>query len=104
MLTFTGWNLYGGMSWMLCTQGLNILLGMFFTPVVNAARGIAVQVQSAVSQIYNNLNTVISPQLIQSYARQDETLFYSILYNSSKYFVFLLYVIAIPVFIKAHKY
>ena len=86
---------------MLCTQGLNILLGMFFTPVVNAARGIAVQVQSAVSQIYNNLNTVISPQLIQSYARQDETLFYSILYNSSKYFVFLLYVIAIPVFIKA---
>lgn len=101
MLTFTGWNLYGGMSWMLCTQGLNILLGMFFTPVVNAARGIAVQVQSAVSQIYNNLNTVISPQLIQSYARQDETLFYSILYNSSKYFVFLLYVIAIPVFIKA---
>ncbi len=100
MMSFTGWNIFGGLSWMLCTQGLNILLGMFFLPAINAARGIAVQIQSAVTQIYNNLNTVVSPQLIQSFSKGEWNIFFPLFYRSSKYFVFLLTIVGVPIFIK----
>ena len=54
MLSFSGWMLFGCVSSMLSTQGVNILINIFFGPVFNAARAIAVQVQSAVNSFVGN--------------------------------------------------
>lgn len=101
MSIFAGWCMVGCTAGMMYTQGLNILLGMFFLPFVNAARGLAVTVQSAVNQIFNNVQTAVVPQLIQSYARKDFEYFYSLIFKSSKYFSFLLLLVAIPLGIRA---
>ena len=44
MLGFSGWNIFGTFSKVMENQGLNLVLNFFFGPVVNAARGVAVQV------------------------------------------------------------
>ena len=61
MFSFAGWNMFGSVAWMLRDQGLNILLNMFWGPVVNAARGAALQVSNAVSGFVGNFNTAINP-------------------------------------------
>ncbi len=101
MSAFAGWCMVGCSAGMMYTQGLNILLGMFFLPYVNAARGLAVTVQNAVNQIFNNVQIAVVPQLIQSYARKDFTYFYSLIFKSSKYFSFLLLLVAVPIGIRA---
>lgn len=101
MSVFAGWCMVGCTAGMMYTQGLNILLGMFFMPFVNAARGLAITVQNAVNQIFNNVQTAVVPQLIQSYARKDFEYFYSLIFKSSKYFSFLLLLVAIPLGIRA---
>ena len=69
--SFAGWSLIGNLSFMCYTQGLNILLNMFFGPIVNAAKGIAVQVQTAVMGFIQNFQTAVSPQITKSYANND---------------------------------
>ena len=54
MLGFAGWNFFGAGSWQLMTQGVNLLMNVFFGVSANAARGIANQVDSAVLQFSQN--------------------------------------------------
>ena len=51
MFGFAGWNFIGASAGVLRTQGINILLNIYFDPIVNAARGVAVQVNNAVSRL-----------------------------------------------------
>lgn len=67
------------------SQGINILLNMFFGPVVNAARGIAIQVQGAVVQFSINFQTALNPQITKSYALGDFTYMYSLIFRSSRF-------------------
>ena len=79
------------------TQGLNILLNMFFGPMVNAARGVAVQVQTAVVQFSSNFQTAINPQITKSYAIQDYAYMHSLIFKSSKFTFFLLFLLSLPI-------
>lgn len=101
MLSFSGWNLWGNMAAVAYTQGLNILLNMFFGPVVNAARGVAVQVQQAVTQFSMNFQTAINPQITKSYAVEDYEYMHSLIFRSSRFTFFLLLCICLPVFMEA---
>lgn len=101
MLSFSGWNLWGNMAAVAFTQGLNILLNIFFGPAVNAARGVAVQVQQAVHQFSMNFQTAINPQITKSYAVQDFEYMHSLIFRSSKFTFFLLLCICLPVFMEA---
>ena len=69
--SFTGWNLLGATASMSATQGVTTLINIFFGVVVNAAYGVAVQVQNAVSNIIFNLNKAANPQIVKSYAGGD---------------------------------
>lgn len=71
MLSFSGWDLYGNMSVMLRTQGVSMLINMFFGPLLNAATGIATAVQNAVMALANNLVTAARPQIVKNYAQGD---------------------------------
>ena len=69
MLSFSGWNLLGAFAHTSKGQGLNMVLGMFFSPEVNAARGIAYQISAGVCQMYSNFQLAARPQIIKNYAR-----------------------------------
>ena len=100
MLKFAGWNLWGSTSYALFTQGVNILLNMFFGPVVNAARGIAIQVQSAVSLFATNFQAAVNPQITKSYANSELDVMHVLICRSSKYSFFLLFCLSLPIIIE----
>ena len=100
MLGFAGWNLWGNCASVAFTQGVNLLLNMFFGPVVNAARGIAVQVQAAISQFSINFQTAMNPQITKSYAVQDYAYMHSLIFRSSKFTFYLLLLFSLPVMLE----
>lgn len=95
--SFAGWNLFGHGAWMLETQGVNILINMFFGVQLNAARGIAVQVNNIVQQFVNNFMTALSPQITKSYASGDLDYMNSIVLKGAKFSYLLLFMVALPV-------
>ncbi len=101
MIGFAGWNLWGNLAAILFTQGLNMLLNVFFGPVVNAARAVAVQVQNAIYQFSTNFQMALNPQITKTYAigRLDEM--HRLIYRSSKFTFFLLFTLCLPVIIEA---
>lgn len=103
MTSFAGWSMIGNLAGIGYTQGLNILLNMFFGPAVNAARGVAVQVQSAVKGFVTNFQTAVNPQLIKSYAQEDYQRVHKLLISSSKISFYLLFCIVLPIIIEAEK-
>lgn len=100
MLAFAGWNLWGNCAAIAFTQGVNILLNMFFGPAVNAARGIAVQVQNAVTQFSFNFQTALNPQITKSYATGDYTYMHKLIFRSSKFTFFLLLFLSLPILLE----
>ena len=100
MSGFAGWNLFGNFAAMTFIQGLNILLNVFFGPTVNAARGIAVQVQGVVSQFFTNFQMAINPQITKSYASGNVHYLHRLIYSSSKFTFFLMLILCLPIFIK----
>ena len=69
MLTFSGWNVFGSIAYMLREQGVNLVLNAFFGTVVNAAKGVANQVNGALQGFMSSIVTPARPQVIQSYAQ-----------------------------------
>ena len=97
IFVYAGWTVNGNLAFVGYTQGINILLNMFFGPAVNAARGIAVQVQAAVMTFVDNFQTAVRPQIVKSYAVQDLNYMHSLVVNSSKFGFYLVLLIAFPI-------
>lgn len=100
LLNFSGWNILGKVSIMLKEQGLNMVLNIFFGPIVNAARGIAFQVNGALAGFVNNINIAVKPQLTQSYAQGDIKRTFSLMFSISKLCYIILLILAMPVCIE----
>ena len=98
---FAGWTLFGGLASVGFTQGLNIILNMFFGPAVNAARAIAVQVDNAIQSFVSNFQMAMNPQIIKRYAAGEVTEMRKLVFASSRYSFFLMLLFAIPIFIEA---
>lgn len=98
MLSFAGWNLWGGVSNIMYTHGVNLLLNLFFGPTVNAARGIAIQVQNAILQFANSFQMAINPQITKSYAQRDYAYMHKLVFRSSKFTFILLFILSLPIF------
>lgn len=94
---YTGWNLFGSVSGMLAVQGQNILLNIYFGPVVNAAKAIADRIQNVIMGFSINLYTAASPQIIKSYASEDYTRAMSLVVKTSKMSFMLIFVLAFPI-------
>lgn len=99
MGSFASWSLIGNLALMGVTQGLNMLLNVFFGPVVNAARGIAVQVQGAIQQFANNFQTAINPQITKSYASKDLYYMHTLVCRGAKFSFLMVFLLSLPVFI-----
>ena len=103
MSTFAGWKLFGNLMVLVNGQGVNILLNIFFGPVVNAARGIVSQVENAVKGFVTNFQMAVQPQITKSYATEDIKRVQELVFLSSKLSLFLLLIFIIPIFIEAEN-
>lgn len=92
-----GWNTYGCAVFMVNSTFMNILLNMFFGPIVNAARAISYQIDAALSNFTENFFTSLKPQLIKSYAKEDFSYIHTLVYNSTRYSLYMIFVCSIPV-------
>ena len=99
IFSFAGWAMNGNLAVMGYTQGLNILLNLFFGPAVNAARGIAVQVQGAVSQFFNNFFIAVIPQIVKSYAQGNLEYMHKLIIGGAKYAFFLALLLVVPLMV-----
>lgn len=97
---FSLWSIWGNTAFLSYTQGLNILLNVFFGPIVNAARAIAVQVQSAVNQLTNSFQTALNPQIIKSYASGEFDYMYNLVFCGSRCSFYLLFIFSFPIFLE----
>lgn len=91
--------LFGCISDMLSKQGINVLINIFFGPVFNAARAIAIQVQVAINNFVINFMTAVRPQIIKSYSAGEYLHMYRLVFSSSKLSFYLLLVLTTPVLI-----
>lgn len=93
---FISWASYGSLVSIGFTQGLNILINLFFGPAVNAARGISVQIQTHVVMFTNNFQMAVNPRIIKSVARDELEETRQLLKLSSKLSFFLLSIVGVP--------
>lgn len=100
ILGFSGWTLFNNGSIIACGQGINILLNVFFNPAVNAARGIAVQVEMAVAAFSKNFQMAVNPQITKNYATGDFGKYRSLIMVSSKYSYFLMLLLSLPILLE----
>ena len=103
MCSFAGWNLIGNFAYICFTQGLNILLNMFFGPAVNAARGIAVQMQGVIGRFAGSFQIAVNPQITKKYAANNMDGMYLLLYKSSKISFFLLFIVSYPIILQTEN-
>jgi O-antigen/teichoic acid export membrane protein len=102
MFSFAGWNFIGVTSGVLRDHGGNILVNLFSGPVVNAARGIAVQLNGAVQSFVTNFMTAVNPQITKSYAAGDTKYVFALIGKSSRMSFYLLSLMAIPIIFNAN--
>ena len=101
MLSFSGWNFIGSTSGILRDQGVNIVMNIFCGTAVNAARGVAVQVNTIVSSFSNNFMIAVNPQIIKSYAIGELEHMFILSNRSSRFSYYLLFLISFPVILAA---
>ena len=101
MASFAGWSFIGNTSTMLNTHGVNMLINVFFGVKVNAARAIAIQVESGLQQFVNGFTTAINPQITKSYASNELSDLYLLICRGSKFSFFIMLFMAVPIIVES---
>lgn len=97
--SFSGWNLFGQIANVGATQGLSMILNIFIGVTVNAAMGIANQVNAAVYSFISNFQVAFNPQITQSYALGDIDRHKDMVLKTSKYSFYLMSILATPILV-----
>ena len=100
MASFAGWSFTTSIAYVLSSQGLNMMLNIFFGPAINAARAIAVQIQGTVRQFVNSIQMAINPQITKSYAASQLTIMHSLMSRCARFSYFLLFFMSLPILIE----
>ena len=102
MFGFAGWNFIGAASAVLRDQGGNVMINLFYGPAVNAARGIAIQVNNAVSGFVSNFMTALNPQITKSYASGDREYMMKLIYQGARLSFYMLLLLSLPILVNTH--
>lgn len=97
MTTFACWNMIGALAHVLRSQGINILLNLFFNPAINAARAIAFQVNGALRHLSTNFYTAIKPQIVKTYAVSNYMQMHNLIFKSTRFAYYLVFIMSMPV-------
>lgn len=96
MFSFGGWNLLTSITLMLRSQGLNVLLNIFWGTAINAAFSVARQIEGTIRAFSKNFLIAINPQITKSYAEGDIHRTQALVYKGTKYSFLLLYIFGLP--------
>lgn len=94
---YAGWGMVGDGAWIMNTQGVNILINLYFGVSLNAARGIATTVDNSVQNFVRNFMVALNPQITKSYAAGDFEYMHKLVFLGSKYSYFLMLIFMIPI-------
>ena len=97
LLSYGGWDLFGNLAVVCQGQGVNLLLNVFFGPIVNAARAIAFQIQGVVMQFISNFMTAVRPQVIKNYAEGNVDRMYKLTFYTAKFSYMLMLALVVPI-------
>ena len=103
MTKFAAWNLIGNLSWMCCTQGLTVLLNMFFNPIVNAARGLATTIQNAVANFSSSIEMAIKPQITKTYSQCEMSRMFKLVSLSARLCFYALLLVSLPICLETEQ-
>ena len=97
MTSFASWNLLGSIAWILRDQGVNIILNLFYGPIINAAKGIASQVSGAIMGFISNFQLALNPPITKYYAIGNIVEMEKLVYRGIKYSFCILFIITFPI-------
>ncbi|MGN0202620.1 MAG: lipopolysaccharide biosynthesis protein [Candidatus Cryptobacteroides sp.] len=97
MGSFATWNFIGCTAGLLKDQGVNLLYNVFVGPVLNAARGIATSVNTAVTSFASNFMTALNPQITKLYAAGDLEYAHSLVERGSRFSFYIILFFAVPI-------
>ena len=97
--SFSWWSLFGSFANVGSQQGLNILLNAFWGVTINAAMGVANQVNNTVYNFVSNFQTAFNPQIVKLYAAEEKEQFQTLVSDTSRYSYYLLFAIAFPIIV-----
>lgn len=103
MATYAGWSTLGSLAWVGKSQGLNILLNIFFGPIINAAYGVANQVNAAVNSFVQNFSTAVSPQIVKSYSSGNYGHMSQLITYGAKFSFLLLLLLSFPILLTINE-
>lgn len=98
MLSFSLWSLLGSGAIVASNQGISMMLNIFYNVLVNAALGIAYQVNTVSSTLVSNFQTAFMPQITKSYASGDYEYFHKLIFTTTRYSFLLFYIVSFPIF------
>lgn len=101
IFAFAGWNMIGATSAVCRDQGGNIIINLFFGPAINAARGIAIQVNTAIQGFVGNFQMAMNPQITKNYASGNSDQAYKLAFQGARFSFYILLLLALPIFINA---
>lgn len=103
LLSFAGWSSLGEIAWTCVQQGVNIVLNIFFGPIVNTARAIALQVNTAITRFVSNFQVAVNPQIIKKYAANDNAGMINLLFRSTCFSYYMMLFLSLPILFEARQ-
>lgn len=100
LLSFSGWTTYSALASVGMTQGITILLYMFFGPIATAAYAIALQVFHAFQTLSNSIVVAFRPAMVKSYAERNFFFLDKMFTANNKFILYLLFLVAIPLILE----
>jgi O-antigen/teichoic acid export membrane protein len=95
------WTISGNVAYVGYTQGITLLINLFFGPAMNAAAGVANQATNIINQFSGNFQIALNPQITKNYAQGNYTDMHKLMFRSAKFSYFLMLLFAIPLFYEA---
>ena len=97
MTAFAGWSFFGSSAYVFNTQGANLIVNLFFGVTLNAARGLALQVENIIKQFVTNFLTALNPQITKSWAAGQKDYCFELVRKGVKYSWLVILFFAVPI-------
>lgn len=98
LISFSGWSLFGSAAGVLINQGNTLLVNIFFGPVVNAARAIALQISNALVMFSGSFTTALRPPIVKSFAEKNDDYVNKLFGFGNKFIFYAMLMVCLPLF------
>lgn len=100
LISYSGWNLFGNIAAVARSQGSNILLNLFFGPIVNTAYGLSLMFQGIISGFVSNIQVAVNPQIVKNFSKGNKDTFLFLIFKSAKFSFFGMLIIIFPILLQ----